>query len=272
VHTTLVRIGLVVAVSAAFATAASGSTAADPAVPSIYVNYHVDCTFTITVEGGTTVTASSPPGPTIPPGPYVFQVFMPNPPEGTYGRLCEMPRFRFSGPGAGGQIEFDGEELHDDTLRPVLQPSSTYVAEDANAPTQTRKVFTTAASGSSSALLGPAAPPSSGGKGDAHTELVGSAILRYRGRLAATVGAAGKATLTRGGRSVVSLKAGRYDIRVDDPTARAGFFVQRGKFKPVTVSSPAFVGQKTQRIALRAGKWTYFSKAGTPPTPFNVVA
>ena len=56
------------------------------------------------------------------------------------------------------------------------------------------------------------------------SDYVGSAILRYRGKLAATVTPAGKATLKLRGRGVGSLKAGKYDVVVDDEDARDGFF------------------------------------------------
>jgi hypothetical protein len=76
--------------------------------------------------------------------------------------------------------------------------------------------------------------------------------------------------LTRAGRSVASLPAGRYDITVNDAAARAGFFVRRGAGKSVTVTSVPFVGRRTQRIALGAGTWSFFSKIGKPTT-FTVV-
>ena len=113
---------------------------------------------------------------------------------------------------------------------------------------------------------------STGGSGGAtNGDLVGSGVLRYRGKLAATVDAAGKATLKLGGRSVASLKAGRYDIAVDDRTARAGFFVERGVRTPVTVTTVAFVGKRTRRVGLAAGKWTFFTRAGKA-TVFTVVS
>jgi hypothetical protein len=76
------------------------------------------------------------------------------------------------------------------------------------------------------------------------------------------VTAQGKATLKRGGRAVGSLEAGRYDIAVQDASARAGFFVRRGSRKAITVTSLAFVGKRTKRISLTAGKWAFFSKPG----------
>jgi hypothetical protein len=111
---------------------------------------------------------------------------------------------------------------------------------------------------------------SSGTVGSVSGDIVGSAVLRYRGKLVATVTAAGKPTLTLGGRAVASLKAGRYDFKVDDRTTRAGFFVERGSRQAVTVTGLAFVGKRTRRIGLAPGKWTFFSKVGKA-TPFTVV-
>jgi hypothetical protein len=261
-------VALVVAVVAAVA--AGDSPAAVPGIPSIHVTYSANCTFTMTVDPGITITASTGSGPTLPPGQYELSVFMPNPAEGY--APCERPSFSFTGPGVRAVTQFRGEELVDEHLLPPLQPSSTYVAEDGSAPAQTRRVFTTAASGSSTGLLSPSTGGGSGpSKTSVQTDLVGSAVLAYRGKLVATVGVGGKATLKRAGRSVGSLKAGRYDVTVDDAAARAGFFVQRGSRKPVTVSSLPFVGTRTKRLALTAGRWTFFSQVGRP-TSFTVVA
>jgi hypothetical protein len=238
-------------------------------MPSIYVNYSANCTFTLTVDGGISVTSVTAPGPTLPPGTYELAVWLPNPTEGYVP--CGRPTFTLSGPGVSARTEFAGMELLDERTV-VLQPSATYQAEDANAPGSTRRFFTTAASGSNSVLLGSGPPaPSGPARGSVQNDPMGSAIPRYRGKLAATIGRAGKATLTRGGTRVATLKAGRYDLAVDDGDAHAGFFVRHGAGKPLTVTSLAFVGSTTKRLSLTAGTWSFFSKAG-PATTFRVVA
>ena len=267
----LQRIELVVAAAAvllAAAAAATGSRASVPGIPTIHVTYGVNCTFAMTVDGGGSVSSATAPGATLPPGSYELSVRMPNPANGYSG--CEAPAFTFSGPGVTTVVEFRGEELVDERLLPALPPSSTYVAEDRNAPAQTRRVFTTAASGSSTSLLG-SGSQSGSTKTFVQPELVGSAVLRYRGRLAATVGPAGKATLRLGGRAVGSLKAGVYDVRVDDAAAKAGFFLHRHGRSAIAVTSRPFVGRRTMRVALTTGRWTFFSRVG-PPTAFAVVA
>jgi hypothetical protein len=268
VRTPLALLGIPATLVAGLAAAAAlGATAAEPAIPSIYVNYNSpSCTFSVNVDGGITVASTTAPGPTLPPGTYQLQVTMLNLPT---AYTCGKPVFSLVGPGVSSTVEFRGEELHDERLV-TLQASSTYVAEDASAPAATRRVFSTAASGSSGVLLTPGATQAPGGGGFVQGDIVGSAVLRYRGKLAATVTAAGRATLTRAGRRVASLPAGRYDIAVDDAAARAGFFVRRGARKPVTVTSVPFVGRRTQRVALAAGTWSFFSRVGKPTT-FTVV-
>ena len=104
--------------------------AAVPALPAIYVNYNPDCTFTLSVDGGVTAT----PNATIPPGVYQLLVWLPNPNQ---GYACGIPTFTFTGPGVSAQTTFAGQQLQATTVLPALQPSSTYVAEDANVPAAT---------------------------------------------------------------------------------------------------------------------------------------
>ena len=273
VPTHLLRLELAAAVivAAVVATAASGAPALVPGIPAIYVNYSADCTFAMTVDGGTSVTSGTGPGPTLPPGSYQLQILMPNPVAGY--APCSKPVFTLTGPGVSARTEFPGEALQDERVLPVLVPSSTYVAQDENAPAATRKVFTTAASGSSTSLLGGTGASTGGGstQGTPQADLVGSAIVRDRGTLVATTDASGRASLRLRGRPVASLTAGRYVIRVVDSSRRAGFFVQRRGSKPVAITGVTFVGKKTKRVMLRSGKWTFFATRGRQATRFTVV-
>jgi len=79
-----------------------------------------------------------------------------------------------------------------------------------------------------------------------------------------TITARGKVTLRLDGRAVGSLKAGKYDVVVSDEDARAGFSVRRGTHDAVPITSATFVGKKTRRLALAAGKWSFFARGGAP--------
>jgi len=263
---TRIVLGAAAAVAVVGGAAAIRSSAAVPGIPSIYVNYNSDCTFSMSVDGGISVTSSSAPGPTLPPGIYQLLVWMPNPNQ---GYACLKPTFTFTGPGVSTTTIFQGQELHDEHVIPALQPSSTYVAQDASSPA-TQKVFTTAASGSNSVLL-PAGTQDNGTGTSTQPGLVGSDIVAPPARLLALVSVAGKVTLTLHGKNVGTLKAGKYELQVDDAAPRAGFFVERQGGKAVTVTSIAFVGKRTRQITLTVGRWMYFSKLGTP-TRFTVVA
>ena len=144
--------------------AATASDATLPGIPSIYVTYSPNCTFTMTADGGTTFTSSSPPGPTLPPGVYQIQVLMENPAS---GYTCGAPDFKLTGPGVSSETKFPYESILDSHALPALQPSSTYSADDENAPGATRVYFTTSATGSSSSLVGERARDRAPGAGRA---------------------------------------------------------------------------------------------------------
>jgi hypothetical protein len=245
---------LLAAFTLAAALSAGGSNAAYPGIPSIYVNYNDDCTFSMSSDGGFTFSSSSPPGPTLPPGVYQILVLMPNPPQ---GYSCVTPVFTLSGPGVNSVTTFPQQATLDNHVLPALQPSSTYMAYDQNAPAATRVYFTTSPTGSSSSLL-TTAPSESAGKGSTQGDIVGS-DLSLRGTLVGAVTARTAATLTLAGRAVHSLHAGRYAFRITDSTRASGFFLRKGTDEPRTLTSRIFKGRKTVDLALTAGTWSYYS-------------
>lgn len=252
--------------AAALAVAAAGllppsPAAVTPGIPALYVNYTADCTFTLEADGGISVTSSTPPGPTLPPGTYQLLIWMPNPTSGY--APCARPAFALTGPGVSSVTVFPGQELHAE-VTVILQPSATYVAEDQNAPAATQEVFSTAASGSSTSLLGPTTTTASGAGGSVQPDLVGSAVPPYRGKLAARISSAGKATLTVSGQAVGILKPGRYDVAVTDATASAGLFVRQPRGGVLTLSSRRFVGERARQMTLTDGTWTFSSGVGRP--------
>jgi hypothetical protein len=102
------------AATVAAALAAGGASAGVPGIPEIYVTYSQDCTFALSVDGGITVTSSTAPGPTLPPGQYQIVVRMPNPVAGY--APCTAPAFTLAGPGVTSRTQFRGEELTDEHL------------------------------------------------------------------------------------------------------------------------------------------------------------
>jgi hypothetical protein len=233
--------------------AAAAAHPAAAALPSIYVDYDDDCVFAMHADGGFRLTSTAAPGTTIPPGTY--QVVLRSPQDAP---SCPL-RFRLQGPGVQLDWDFGGEALNAQATE-TLRPGATYVATDLRDPTRYRAVFTTATSGSSSMLVGET-PSTATGKGEASSDLVGSAVAPYRGVLEVTLDAGGAVALRRQNRRIVSLRPGRYDLAVVDRTARRGLVVEKRKGRRVSVTGAAFVGSRTTRVALTSGTWTF--SAGT---------
>jgi hypothetical protein len=224
---------------------ASAAQAAAPGIPAIYVNYNPDCTFTMSVDGGINVS----PDATIPPGNYQLLVSMPNPGS---GYSCGVPMFTFAGPGVSAQVTFAGQQFQGTNVLPALQPSSTYIAEDANVPGSTLHTITTAATGSSSSLLQPTTSTASGT--NTQPDLVGSAPFATAPALVASV-TGGKPALKLHGKTVATLKAGRYRIEPNAALVRAGFVV-KGDGRTIRVT-------KALKITLTAGQWKFTGARAT---------
>jgi hypothetical protein len=263
---------LALAVLAASAAVAFGlASARSPraaTIPTIYVEYTTDCTFTMSADGGIAITSTTAPAVVLPPGPYqvvVSQAYALSP----GAPRCPPSTYELTGPGVNLSFVV-GEGSPYEEATETFPPSSTYVAAVANQPL-VQLVFSTASSGSSSSLLAPAQGAAPAGQGQVQPGLVGSAIPALAGRLQATVDAAGKAALSSHGRSVASLKAGAYELTVEDEDTRAGFTVQKLHQHPLALSGPSFVGRKTRRLELTPGTWIYYAGA-SPARRFLVVA
>jgi hypothetical protein len=239
----------------------------DQVLPTLYVNYTMNCTFTITGDSGATVTS-------IPPGTY--QVFITTPmvfADVDLTGITDMTacksftQFALTGPGVNLATTLQDGDEDKELDKATFQPASTYVAVDNNQPGVARVSFTTTASGSASDVTSPTTSSSSG-KGDVQSTLLGSssgsgsastaASLPLRGTLVATVSPSGTLKLTYEGKGVTSLKAGRYTVSVSDHSAKGGFIIQGVKQGATTVSGVAFVGKRTKALDLRAGQWFFY--------------
>jgi hypothetical protein len=94
------------------------------------------------------------------------------------------------------------------------------------------------------------------------SDIVGSGIVPFRGKLVATVNAAGKLGLTSKGKAVSTLKTGLYTFTVVDQSSKSGFEIQKLKAKPVTLTAISYKGTHVATINLKAGQWWYFSPSG----------
>jgi hypothetical protein len=249
----------------AFALSALGAQAASP--PPLYVTYDANGNLSVSVAGGATLSSSS----AIPPGTY-WVTF-----DNEFSSERIVHKWHLSGPGV--DVSTVAADLNCDSsieqYLGTLQPSSTYTVQDDFHPALKPVVFRTSATGSStSGQVGGPSPTGKSGSNVTNSDIVGSEVLPYRGSLAAAVSAAGKLSLTRAGRPVLSnsLKAGRYTITVVDGSAKAGFTLKKVEPSKVTLglTSAAFVGRRSIRVPLGAGQWMLFSGARAPTRHFVV--
>lgn len=233
---------------------AEWARAAAPGLASIYVDYSADCTFTLTVDPGTPVTASSGSGPTVQPGTYDVLTWMPNPNQGYVP--CGTPTFLLTGPGVRATTVFRGQELHDEQIV-VLQPGSTYVAVDQYAPAGTRHVFSTADSGA--AVAG--ASPTSGGSGTStQPDLIGSESVATQ-KLRCVVAVTGDVSLGSHGDLAAVGQVGRYTLTIVDRSPTRGLTLRSGK-RTIQLSTARFVGVRTRAVSLTRGAWRLESGGG----------
>ena len=76
--------------------------------------------------------------------------------------------------------------------------------------------------------------------------------------LSAAFDSSGRPKLTSKGKTVTTLKAGRYKLVVTDPSKTSAVKLVRTGGKTTTLTSVAFSGQKTIAVTLAAGQWKLF--------------
>jgi hypothetical protein len=234
-------------------------------LPTLYVNYTMNCTFAITDDSGKKVSS-------IAPGTYQVQVTTPVvfadvDLSGTYDMTAckSFVQFQLTGAGVNDSTTLQDGDLDNDFLNATFQPSSTYTAVDNNQPSVARVVFTTTATGSPTAPAGSSTSStsqSSSSKGSTQPSLVGSAIVAFRGNLAASIDAAGRLTLKTKGKPVATLRAGLYTFSVHDDSAKSGFSIQRVKASAIALTGIGYKGTHVKTVQLKAGQWTFFSPGG----------
>ncbi len=256
-----------VAAPAASGAARAGSPAA---LPTIYVNYTMQCTFSLVNDFGQPVT-------TIAPGTYQVEVVTPIMfklvrPAGTTGDTiaandytgCKgWVQFQLTGPGLNDAttLDYGCEAFY--TFSPVVfQPSSQYVFQDLNQPSLTRTVVNVAATGTPWTPVSPYSATTHGGQTQA--DIVGSLVKAApRGTLYGTLSPKGVATLTWKGKPVSSLKQGRYRVSILDEDGTGTFTLKPEGGSPDALTPPSFTGRHSVTVTLTKGRWSYYARAGT---------
>jgi hypothetical protein len=229
----------------------------------LYASFNADGSMRLNLGDGSAVGV-------IPPGAYTVIVNN-NTADDTFGDTHKMHLF---GPGVEVSTVLTQEEEAQAVWTVTFQPNASYTFQDDYRSAFIHLVFRTSATSSPSSSTSSSNSSSTGkssGSVATNTDIAGSAVLPSRGTLAGVVGVSGKLSLSYKGKAVAKLKPGKYTVAVDDGTAKSGFELERLHGRPITITSAAFVGKKSITLALKVGRWWFFSTGGTK-TAFFVVS
>jgi hypothetical protein len=251
--------------------------ASTAALPSLYVNYNMQCHFTMSLDSGAGVSAGS----AIPYGTYQLVVSTPIPFSDGLGG-CDFINFSMTGPGVNYSTQLGQGDGTQEVTTQTFAAGSSYTATDNTVAPGTTITFSasntpvsgaSSSSGSSSSSSSGSSKGSSGSQSPLGTAAGGSSStsLKFVGNLTGSVSAAGKLTLTFKGKPVASLAQGQYKLKVTDKSTKSGFIVDGGGHK-VTVTSPAYKGSKTVTLDVTTGQWYYAAKAGAAKIYFVATA
>jgi hypothetical protein len=238
--------------------AVAAAPGAQAAFPSLYVNYKTeDCTFRVTNDSGAAVA-------TIAPGTYQVVITTPDP-YGVFGQTDGLAackgfiQFRLNGPGVDVYTTLDYGDGTSEIYSATFQPGASYTIQDDNNIAGTRRTINVSTSGAAAPATTPGKKGTSAGASDALATLHG--IVARNGKL----------SLRRSGKTVTSLKAGRYTFSVDDQSKKLGSRLQVLNGKAQTITSAGYVGWQEVTLTLAPGRWVFFSPGGAR-TVFLVVA
>jgi hypothetical protein len=145
------------------------------------------------------------------------------------------------------------------TFTATFQAGATYTAQDDLDPKIHLTMLATTATPVGPAPKPTTTPTTTKTPKPTSSDIVGSGIIPFRGKLVATVNTAGKLALTSKGKAVSTLKTGLYTFTVVDQSSKSGFEIQKLKANPVTLTGVGYKGTHVATINLKAGQWWYFS-------------
>jgi hypothetical protein len=235
-----------------------------PALPTLYVQYTMNCTFAIVDDRGNPVTA-------IPPGTYQLEVSTPimfklvRPGGVTVDNIAPNDftgckgwvQFQLTGPGVNVFTTLDtGCDAFLILPQQTFKPSATYTATDLNQPSVAHASFSTLATGTPIAPKSPYGTTS--GKGTVQQDIVGSAAVKAT--LSGSVAPTGLPALKNNGKLVTTLKSGRYKFAISDQSKKASFTLEAvngGTVKNLTTAP--FTGRHSVTLTLAPGRWMYYT-------------
>ncbi|HWE80855.1 MAG TPA: hypothetical protein VG265_04345 [Gaiellaceae bacterium] len=220
---------------------------------SLEVAFSANDTIAVTLPDGATVGSTAGAPTVIPAGFYTIELTGPlNPPTG-------LPYFQLTGPGVNVLSNLNEGGISFDTATVTFLPSSSYGWTD-DAISGVTHTFVT-----SSDVLGTApgvAVSPHSGKPAASQDLVGSDVVPFRGVLSGTVSAAGKVSVSFGGKRAAALRPGRYRVAISDSSSAVGFSLTKTGHRAKPLTTIRYRGRRTVSIDLTAGRWLVAAPAG----------
>jgi hypothetical protein len=245
----------IVRLAAAGVVAASllvGVPAASAANLQLNVTFSATGQITLTFPDGTPVGVTSGTPTVIPAGFYTMNLIGP-------GGCSTLPYFDLRGPGNNILDNMDQGEEANKTDNATFLPNSTYTWRDDQNPSVVYTFVT------DSEVLGSApttAVSPTHGTAVSQDPFASGGTASLRGTLVGAISPAGKLSLAFDGRSVTSLAAGRYTLKIDDRSASNGFLIEKANHKAVSYSGVIFVGSRTDSLRLTSGTWLFMPKLG----------
>ncbi len=216
---------------------------------SLIVNFSVSGQVTVTLPNGAPVGTTSGPPTVIPAGFYTIVLNGP-------GDCITLPLWELTGPGVNIQDDMLGGEVDTHDLYAYFQPNATYtwhLDRNESVVYSFRASSTVVGTGTGRSSVQTTTAPA-GAPAPTSEDVVGSAIVPFRGLLVVTVGTAGKPTLSFRGKRVVSLPPGRYTIEVVDRSRTRGLVLTNGH-RSTDVTGSGFVGRRSVSAVLTTGTW-----------------
>jgi hypothetical protein len=226
------------------------------ATPTLRITFTTSGTITVTLPDGTPVGTTSGSPTTIPAGSYTLLFYGP-------GECINLPLFELRGPGVNINDDMLGGETDVHTLYATFLPNTTYTwhSDRSESIVYSFRASTDVVNTPSSTQSPQTSTTASHPKPTSQ-DIVGSAIMPFRGTLMGAVSAAGRLTVASKGRSVTRLKPGRYTVAVVDRSSTDGFVLEKAKHAPLSVTGRTFLGKRSLSVALSAGTWLVMPHAG----------
>jgi len=217
----------------------------------------------VALPDGTAVGSTSGAPTVIPAGYYTVVLSGP-------GGCTQVPYFDLRGPGEHVRNNMTEGETTNDAVNAYFLPNSTYTWRSDAAQTVAHTFVTSAGVvGTPPANTGSSATSSGTQAKASSQDVVGSAVVPFRGTLTGAVSAAGRLTFAYKGKSVSRLTAGRYTIAVTDKSSTNGFILKKIKRAAVSVTGVVFVGKRSASVDLTAGTWFFTPRLGK--TTYSIV-